>query len=157
MAYNQKEMSLMGRIVANQEKKKKETVFKKYETHLYRALSKPPKYTSNINVLMHAMGYFSKELSKEEKKFILFATSLKGMKISNILPSKMKKGVPGGCGTPRICEQAMNSPQSQSETVGAIVYRYAEIRTINTDENPVIFLLSYIYSLPFRDQYNGLL
>ena len=61
--------------------------------------------------------------------------------MSNILPSKVKKGVPGGCATPKMCAQAMNSPQSQSETVGAIVYKYAEIKTINTDKNPTIFLL----------------
>ena len=34
-------------------------------------LSYPPKYTSNINVLMHMLGYFSKELTTEEKAFFL--------------------------------------------------------------------------------------
>ncbi len=89
-------------------------------------------------------------VEKEERKFVLIAISLKGRIISNILPMRMKKGVPGGCGIPRICEQAINSPQSHKETVGAIVYKYDKIKTINTDAKPVIFLLSkYIYPLPF--------
>jgi len=36
-------------------------------------------------------------------------------------PSNKKNGLPGGWGTPRVWETAMNSPQSQYETVGAIV------------------------------------
>lgn len=31
------------------------------------------------------------------------------------------KGAPGGCGTAIVLLQAINSPQSQNETVGAIV------------------------------------
>jgi hypothetical protein len=60
-------------------------------------------------------------VDKDESRFTLLATSLKGNIMSNILPSTTKNGVPGGCGTPSICEQAMNSPQSQRDTVGAIV------------------------------------
>jgi uncharacterized protein YbgA (DUF1722 family)/uncharacterized protein YbbK (DUF523 family) len=58
MAYNQKELRLMGRIVANLERLPFGDVMKKYEDHLYRAISRTPRYTSNINVLMHCMGYF---------------------------------------------------------------------------------------------------
>lgn len=71
MAYNQKELKSMGQIVANHEKKETGSVFKDYGNHLYKALAFPPKYTSNINVIMHALGYFSKKLSSEEKKFFL--------------------------------------------------------------------------------------
>ena len=35
--------------------------------HIYSALSRPPKYTSSINVLMHALGHFSDQLSSREK------------------------------------------------------------------------------------------
>jgi hypothetical protein len=42
-------------------------------------------------------------------------------------PKITKNGVPGGCGTPRIWAQAMNSPQSQNERVGAMVLK----KTIN--------------------------
>lgn len=71
MAYSQKEMRMMGKIVANHDKKKIDVLLEAYQEHLYKALSKPPKYTSNINVMMHAFGYFSKKLSSEEKRFFL--------------------------------------------------------------------------------------
>ena len=35
-------------------------------------------------------------------------------------PNRMNSGDPGGCGTPMVYAQAMNSPQSQNEVVGAI-------------------------------------
>ena len=81
MAYNQKEMRLMGRIVANPEKLPFKGVIENYEEHLYYALSRTPRYTSNINVLMHCMGYFKSvipakagiqsALSSNEKSFFL--------------------------------------------------------------------------------------
>ena len=39
------------------------------------------------------------------------------------LPIIRYKGVPGGCGIPIMIEVAINSPQSQSDTVGAIVLK----------------------------------
>ncbi len=71
MAYNQKEFRIMGRIVANHEKKPASHVFTEYETHLLSALAKTPRYTSYVNVLMHAMGHFSDKLNKQEKTFFL--------------------------------------------------------------------------------------
>ncbi|MBN1163773.1 MAG: DUF1722 domain-containing protein [Candidatus Krumholzibacteriota bacterium] len=71
MAYNQKEMRELGRIVANPERRPVEEVFELYGEHLSLALRKPPRHTSNINVLMHAFGYFSKRLSAQEKAFFL--------------------------------------------------------------------------------------
>lgn len=71
MSYNQKELKIMGQIVANHGKKPAAGVFKEYREHLFKAVSNLQKYTSNINVMMHVLGYFSKELSKEEKKFFL--------------------------------------------------------------------------------------
>jgi uncharacterized protein YbgA (DUF1722 family) len=67
MSYNQKEMRILGKIVANPEKKALPAVFGEYEAHLRAALAKPPKYTSNINVLMHALGYFKDGLTPPEK------------------------------------------------------------------------------------------
>jgi len=67
MSYNQKEMRILGKIVANPEKKALPDVFGEYEAHLRAALAKPPKYTSNINVLMHALGYFKDGLTLPEK------------------------------------------------------------------------------------------
>jgi len=71
MAYNQKELTILGRIVANHEKADLNTVITQYELHLSRALSQTARYTSVINVLTHSLGYFSKGLSKGEKTFFL--------------------------------------------------------------------------------------
>ena len=71
MAYNQKELKEMGRIVANTEKRPAAEVICDYGEHLSRALAKSPRYTSNINVLMHAMGYFSDRISSGEKSYFL--------------------------------------------------------------------------------------
>ncbi len=71
MAYNQKELRILGRIVANHEKKPPEQVLGEYEGHLWNAFARSPKETSHINVLMHAMGHFSERLSSGEKSFFL--------------------------------------------------------------------------------------
>jgi len=73
MAYNQKELRIMGRLVANLEKRPVAAVMEQYRQHLAGALARPPRYLSNINVLMHALGYFSSELSAREKAFFLDA------------------------------------------------------------------------------------
>ena len=71
MAYNQKELKVMGQIAANHEKEKIEVIFAEYEEHLNKALANPVKYRATINVMMHALGYFSKKLSSDEKRFFL--------------------------------------------------------------------------------------
>jgi uncharacterized protein YbgA (DUF1722 family)/uncharacterized protein YbbK (DUF523 family) len=71
MAYNQIGMRDMGKIVANPGKGSFQEIINKYETKLFEVLNNTPKYTSNINVLMHALGYFSKNLKSEEKAFFL--------------------------------------------------------------------------------------
>ncbi|MBN1354375.1 MAG: DUF1722 domain-containing protein [Candidatus Omnitrophica bacterium] len=71
MAYSQKHLKLMGNIVANSKRKPAKEMFAEYESKLTEALAKTPKFTSVINVLMHALGYFAKKLKSEEKKFFL--------------------------------------------------------------------------------------
>ena len=71
MAYNQEKMRVLGHVVANTGNKPVADLIKEYERHLSEALSQAPKYTSNINVLMHGMGYFSKDISSNEKAFFL--------------------------------------------------------------------------------------
>lgn len=71
MAYDQATLKLMGNIVANHDKLPVETVIAKYQSQLVILLKTPLKYTATINVLMHIMGYFSKYLSVQEKKFLL--------------------------------------------------------------------------------------
>lgn len=67
MAYSQTELRKMGSIVANRENKPFNELISEYEKHLYSAFSRPVKYTSGINVLMHVLGHFSYQLSKREK------------------------------------------------------------------------------------------
>jgi uncharacterized protein YbgA (DUF1722 family)/uncharacterized protein YbbK (DUF523 family) len=71
MAYNQKEMRILGRIVANHEKKEIGKMFNEYGRHFRLALSVKPRHQSHINVLMHALGYFSDKLTKSEKRHFL--------------------------------------------------------------------------------------
>jgi uncharacterized protein YbgA (DUF1722 family)/uncharacterized protein YbbK (DUF523 family) len=71
MAYNQKELRILGRIVANPQKRPLGEVLADYEAHLAAAFARPSRYLSNINVLMHALGFFSKKLSSGEKAFFL--------------------------------------------------------------------------------------
>ena len=74
MAYNQSKLKDAGKIVANHERKNIEEVFSLYKKKLFEIISRIPRYTNNINVLMHVYGYFSQKLSKEEKDY--FFTNL---------------------------------------------------------------------------------
>ncbi|MDH7488452.1 MAG: DUF523 and DUF1722 domain-containing protein [Anaerolineae bacterium] len=71
MAYNQTELGALGRIVANPQKRPFADVAADYEAHFRRALLRPPRMGAIINVLMHALGYFSDSLSAREKAFFL--------------------------------------------------------------------------------------
>lgn len=71
MAYNQQELKTGGNILANHQRKSFNEVVRNYEKCLFRILSQMPEYTSHINVLMHLMGYFSGDLSSDEKEFFL--------------------------------------------------------------------------------------
>lgn len=71
MAYNQTEMRALGRITANPVGRPWRETIDEYETHLRAALSRVPRFQSNINVLQHAMGYFSEGMSASEKRFLL--------------------------------------------------------------------------------------
>jgi uncharacterized protein YbgA (DUF1722 family)/uncharacterized protein YbbK (DUF523 family) len=73
MAYHQKELRILGRIVANPQKRPLGEVLTDYEVHLAAAFARPSRYLSNINVLMHTLGFFSKKLSAGEKAFFLDA------------------------------------------------------------------------------------
>jgi uncharacterized protein YbgA (DUF1722 family)/uncharacterized protein YbbK (DUF523 family) len=70
-AYNQKELRILGKLAANQDHKPFSETIGNYETHLYYALARTPSVGSNINVLLKIMGYFSHQLSKDEKSFFL--------------------------------------------------------------------------------------
>jgi uncharacterized protein YbgA (DUF1722 family)/uncharacterized protein YbbK (DUF523 family) len=71
MAYSQKQLKSLGRLVANPEKKSVEELLAGYRAGLEAALAAAPRASSCINVLMHGMGYFSKQLAHKEKAFFL--------------------------------------------------------------------------------------
>jgi len=66
-AHSQKESRILGNIVANREHLDFSDQAGLYRTHLAEAFQRPPRYTSKANVLMHTLGYFSEELSIDEK------------------------------------------------------------------------------------------
>lgn len=71
LAYNQSQSRILGRIVANHEKKPFKDLVEEYETHLGMAFAKLPSKSNYINTFMHIFGYFSDELTGNEKTFIL--------------------------------------------------------------------------------------
>jgi uncharacterized protein YbgA (DUF1722 family)/uncharacterized protein YbbK (DUF523 family) len=73
MSYHQTKMRELGRIVANGEGEKIEAIFDLYEKSFRDAFHRPPRHASPINVLMHALGYFKKQLSAAEKSHFLAA------------------------------------------------------------------------------------
>ena len=71
MSYSEEDKKRLGRIVANQENRGAGELFEEYEKELRGAFCVCSRVGSNINVLMHALGYFKEELSSEEKNFFL--------------------------------------------------------------------------------------
>jgi uncharacterized protein YbgA (DUF1722 family)/uncharacterized protein YbbK (DUF523 family) len=71
MAYSQQELQLMGRIVANHERKRSGEVWRTYEAAVNDALQRPAGVRPSINVLEHALGYFKTGLSSAEKRYFL--------------------------------------------------------------------------------------
>jgi uncharacterized protein YbgA (DUF1722 family)/uncharacterized protein YbbK (DUF523 family) len=69
MAYNQNKMRELGRLVANPDRRPLADVLPEYRAGFGAALRTAPRYTSVINVIEHAFGYFSKKLDAREKAF----------------------------------------------------------------------------------------
>lgn len=70
LSFNQELTRKMGNLLSNG-KKPLEYLKEEYGKLLTLALSRNPQVTSNVNVLMHSLGYFSKDLSSDEKAFFL--------------------------------------------------------------------------------------
>ena len=71
MSYSPGNLKTLGKIVANHEKRAINEVLNEYEVYLNKALSMTLKPMRNVNMLLHLFGYFSKELSNNEKSFFL--------------------------------------------------------------------------------------
>ena len=71
LAYNQSQSRILGKIVANHEKKTFKEITEEYEFHLGLAFARLPNKNNYINTFMHIFGYFSDALTSREKTFIL--------------------------------------------------------------------------------------
>jgi uncharacterized protein YbgA (DUF1722 family) len=71
MSYSKENTHEMGRKISDRHEESLNDMKALYESLLFETLSEIPKIASNINVLMHALGYFSKELTHDEKAFFL--------------------------------------------------------------------------------------
>lgn len=71
LAHHQQETQLLGKIVANSEKKDFVTVVREYEMHLHQALKRAMNRKLTVNVLYHALGYFKDKLTSREKQLFL--------------------------------------------------------------------------------------
>ena len=89
-AYNEKEMRLLGRIVAKRDQYNIANLITDYEKHLLQALKRAPRCGSQINVLMNSMSFFSQSLSREEKEF--FLKSLEDYK-AGVIPLSVLTGI----------------------------------------------------------------
>ncbi|TRO52125.1 DUF1722 domain-containing protein [Candidatus Bathyarchaeota archaeon] len=70
-AYSQKELHVMGRIVAQPKGRPFKEIISDYEGHLWKAFKQPPRRGANENVLTKAAGYFTSKLTKNEKTLFL--------------------------------------------------------------------------------------
>ncbi len=71
MAYSPSKQKELGKIVAVATRENIGESLDQYKELLYRALAVAPSTKRNVNMLLHLLGYFSKDLSKEEKAFFL--------------------------------------------------------------------------------------
>ncbi|KMT21991.1 YbgA family protein [Clostridium cylindrosporum] len=71
MAHSPGNQKKLGQIIGDHKKIDIDDLFNEYEHYLHKALSIAPTTMRNINMLLHLFGYFSNELSQEEKAFFL--------------------------------------------------------------------------------------
>ncbi len=71
LSHNQDIYRKMGRLVAQGENFDLNELFDRYEKLLLKALALHTTLKKNINVLQHMMGYFKKDLSRDEKQELL--------------------------------------------------------------------------------------
>lgn len=69
MGYSQTGLRELGRIVAAGSKRTFSTTLAAYQDRFHKALAKPARFTSVINVFQHIQGYFSKRINPEERRY----------------------------------------------------------------------------------------
>ena len=71
MAHNQTRMRALGRLVAQAGTAPRERLVAEYRAGLGAALARPARPGNNVNVLMHALGHVSEQLSARERSHFL--------------------------------------------------------------------------------------
>ncbi|WP_022668953.1 YbgA family protein [Desulfospira joergensenii] len=71
LSHSQENYRKLGKLVARGRKLGMEPLFDQYESLLFRALNLKTTSKKNINVLLHIMGFFKKQLSPDEKQEML--------------------------------------------------------------------------------------
>ncbi|MGD2037118.1 MAG: DUF523 and DUF1722 domain-containing protein [Desulfobacterales bacterium] len=71
LSHSPKHYKEMGKLVAEGKRMPMKALYAQYETALMEALTLKTTPKKNLNVLQHLMGYFKKQLSKDEKQELL--------------------------------------------------------------------------------------
>jgi uncharacterized protein YbgA (DUF1722 family)/uncharacterized protein YbbK (DUF523 family) len=71
LSHSQADYRKLGRLVAQGKQMEKNRLFDEYEALLFRALNLKTTTKKNINVLLHIMGFFKKDLTPDEKQELL--------------------------------------------------------------------------------------
>jgi uncharacterized protein YbgA (DUF1722 family)/uncharacterized protein YbbK (DUF523 family) len=71
LSHSPKHYKVMGKLVAEGKQMPLKELYDQYETALMDALTLKTTPKKNLNVLQHLMGYFKKQLSKDEKQELL--------------------------------------------------------------------------------------
>jgi uncharacterized protein YbgA (DUF1722 family)/uncharacterized protein YbbK (DUF523 family) len=71
LSHSPKHYKVMGKLVAEGKQMPMKELYDQYETALMDALTLKTTPKKNLNVLQHLMGYFKKQLSKDEKQELL--------------------------------------------------------------------------------------
>jgi uncharacterized protein YbgA (DUF1722 family)/uncharacterized protein YbbK (DUF523 family) len=115
MAYSQRQLKELGRLVANPDKQPFPRIMPEYRAGLETAMANAPRAGACINVLMHAMGYFSKELTSKEKAFFLDAlTDFREQRIPLSVPVSILKSYIVRFDEPYLARQTFFEPYPDS-------------------------------------------
>ncbi len=71
LSHSQKHYRMMGKLVAEGKKMPPRELYGRYQELLMAALRLKPTVRKNLNVLQHLMGYFKKQISRDEKQELL--------------------------------------------------------------------------------------
>jgi uncharacterized protein YbgA (DUF1722 family)/uncharacterized protein YbbK (DUF523 family) len=71
LSHSPKHYKVMGKLVAEGKQMPMKDLYAQYETALMEALALKTTPKKNLNVLQHLMGYFKKQLSRDEKQELL--------------------------------------------------------------------------------------